>query len=320
MKSIYSPTRSSAAQQGHTLVELLVAISLGSVVLAFLGGVLLVSEMRVSARIQRNLDAKDAANRTIDLIRREANFSSRIDYGDGENIQSLLDNCDNTPLISNHNNTSTICYKTVAPSQLPDEYKSAFEGPCVLVRLGPPYKPNGDIDGSSDDVVSPLLDGVSNTSDDCASHDNQGFIAKLASLKTRNDDIIAPPNRFANIKFNMASGMSYSFSTRASLNLSYDGRDLFRNCNKDYGLCSGPDSAINHYLPENDMMNSANPIGSESKDNFFYFKNPYSNYEINAGTCAYSSCSVTVKKSGDTLQLERADALIFPDKEIRLTR
>ncbi|NBO66828.1 MAG: hypothetical protein EBU88_18620, partial [Acidobacteria bacterium] len=60
------------------MVELLVAISLGSVVLAFLGGVLLVSEMRVSARIQRNLDAKDAANRAFDLIRREANFSSRI--------------------------------------------------------------------------------------------------------------------------------------------------------------------------------------------------------------------------------------------------
>jgi prepilin-type N-terminal cleavage/methylation domain-containing protein len=319
MKSFYSTTRSSAAQQGHTLVELLVAISLGSVVLAFLGGVLLVSEMRVSARIQRNLDAKDAANRAIDLIRREANFSSRIDYGDGSGTDSLK-KCDNTPLILNQNNTSEICYKTVAPSQLLDKYKSAFEGPCVLVRLGPPYKPNGDIDGSPGNVVSPLLDGVSNTSDDCASHDNQGFTAKLASLKTRTDDVLAPPNRFANITFNMASGKSYSFSTRASSNLSYDGRDLFRNCNKEFGLCSGPDSAINHYLPENDMMNNKVPIGSESKDNFFYFKYPYSNYEINTGTCAYASCSVTVKKRGDTLKLERADVLIFPDKEIRPTR
>jgi hypothetical protein len=281
--------------------------------------------MRVSARIQRNLDAKDAANRTIDLIRREANFSNRIDYGDGSGTDSLK-KCDNTPLILNQNNTSEICYKTVAPSQLLDKYKSAFEGPCVLVRLGPPYKPNGDIDGSlSPKIISPLLDGVSNTSaDGCASSDNKGLTAQLASLKTGSyvpgsqDRKISPPNRIASIQINMAApGVSYSFSTRVSSNLSYDGRYLFQNCARDDGLC-GSDSAFNHYLPEN--ANTSSFTGSESKENLFYFKYPYSDYEINQGTCAYSSCSVTVKRSGFTLQLERVDALVFPDKEIRPSR
>jgi len=327
MKFLYSTTRSSSAQQGHTLVELLVAISLGSVVLAFLGGVLLVSEMRVSANIQRNLDDKDATNRAIDLIQRETNISRVISYGDGSGTNSLLTNCHNTPLklILNQSNTSEICYKTVAPSQLPDQYKDAFKkGPCVLVRLGPPYKPDGDIDGSlNTKIISPLLDGVSNTSDDeCASSDNQGFTAKLASEKTGSyvsgsqDRKISPPNRIASIQINMAPGVSYSFSTQVSSNLSYDGRDLFENCARDDGHC-GSDSAFNHYLPENSNVPSSF-TGSETTENLFYFKYPYSDYQINAETCTYSICSV--KRSGSTMQLERVDALIFPDKEIRPTR
>jgi len=319
--------RSTPTQHGYTLVELLVAVSLGSVVMAFLGGVLLVSEMKVSANIQRNLDAKDALNRATDLIRREVNFSRRIDYGDGRGTNSLLANCDNTPLklILNQSNTSEICYKTVAPSQLPDEYKDAFKkGPCVLVRLGPPYKPDGDIDGSlNTKIISPLLDGVLNTSDEgCDSRRNQGFTVKLASLKTEayvpgsQDRKISPPNRIASIQINMDPGVSYSFSTRVSSNLSYDGKDLFQNCARDDGFC-GSDSAFNHYLPENSSVTSSF-TGSESKDNLFYFKYPYSDYEINAETCAYSIC--TVKRNGSTLQLERVDALIFPDKEIRPTR
>jgi len=322
MKLLYSTTRSSAAQQGHTLVELLVAISLGSVVLAFLGGVLLVSEMRVSARIQRNLDAKDAANRTIDLIRREANFSSRIDSIAGIDTASPLANCDNSPLIIYQNNPNKpICYKALAPRYL--THIGAFEGPCVLVRVGYPYRPTGDIDNSSR-LSSILLDGVAkkdiNGNDiDCSSKKNEGFTANLASAY---DSInpVAPPNRIANVRIVMASNPSYSFSVRIPSNLTHDGRDLFRNCGQEDGICESNLTQV-HYLPENTNSKFAFQ-GPESKENLFYFSYPRNQYQVigssNNEPCTYANCTVTgiIK----TVQLKNVDALIFPDKEIRPTR
>lgn len=319
MKSFYSSTKSSATQQGHTLVELLVAISLGSVVLAFLGGVLLVSEMRVSARIQRNLDAKDAANRTIDLIRREANFSSRIDSGDGLGTASPLANCDNTPLTFHQNNSDKpICYKTVAPSQL--THIGVFQGPCVLVRLGYPYRSTGDIDiDPSSRLTSVLLDGVAETGSGigCSSKGNIGLTAQLASIPYRGNIAVAPPNRIANVRIKMDSEASYTFSVRVPSNLAYDGMDLFRKCNSTTGTCSPLNSPQVHYLPEYAEGQEQEVFtASESKENLFYFIYPFAKYNVT--TCTYSNCTVT--DGGSSFELTNVDALIFPDKEIRPTR
>jgi prepilin-type N-terminal cleavage/methylation domain-containing protein len=320
MKSFYSSTKSSAAQQGHTLVELLVAISLGSVVLAFLGGVLLVSEMRVSARIQRNLDAKDAANRTIDLLRREANFSSRIDSGDGLGTAVPLANCDNTPLTFHQNNSAKpICYKTVAPSHL--THIGVFQGPCVIVRLGYPYRSTGDIDPSSR-VTSVLLDGVAETGSGigCSSKGNIGLTAQLPSNPYRIDDAVAPPNRIANVRIKMDSEASYAFSVRVPSNLAYDGIDLFRNCGQDEGICDSNSTQV-HYLPENTNITTIFQ-GPELKENLFYFRYPSKQYQVtgssNSEPCTYANCTVT--GTIKTVQLKNVDAIIFPDKEIRPTR
>ena len=324
MKSFYSTTRSSAAQQGHTLVELLVAISLGSVVLAFLGGVLLVSEMRVSARIQRNLDAKDAANRTIDLIRREANFSSRIDSIVGFGTASPLANCDNTPLVFYQNNPNKpICYKALAPDQLPQQSRGALQGPCVLVRVGYPYRPTGDIDDSSR-LSSVVLDGVAKKDIkgkdiNCSSNKNQGFTAELASAYD-NIETVAPPNRIANVRIKMDSEASYTFSVRVPSNLAYDGIDLFRNCSQEEGRCESNSTQV-HYLPENTNIPTIIQ-GPESKENLFYFRYPSKQYQVtgssNSEPCTYANC--TVEGEIKTVQLKNVDALIFPDKEIRPTR
>jgi hypothetical protein len=292
-------------------------------VLAFLGGVLLVSEMRVSARIQRNLDAKDAANRAIDLIRREANFSSRIDSGDGFGTASPLANCDNTPLTFHKNNlTKPICYKTVAPSQL--THIGAFEGPCVLVRIGYAYRPTGDIDPSSR-FPSILLDGVANkdiegSGVNCSSKTNIGLTTQLASSPF-NTEPEAPPNRNANVRILLASNASYDFSVRVPSNLAYSSLDLFRNCRDKSGICSLPNSPQVHYLPEygiGEVVFNA----SESKENLFYFNYPYAQYRLtgssSSGACTYSNCTVT--GIGKTFQIANVDALIFPDKEIRPTR
>lgn len=317
MKSFYSTTRSSAAQQGHTLVELLVAISLGSVVLAFLGGVLLVSEMRVSARIQRNLDAKDAANRTIDLIRREANFSSRIDSGDSSQPSPM--SCVMSTLIFYKNDPNLpICYKTVTPDQLSEI--GAFQGPCVLVRIGYPYKPTGDIDYSGPRLTSVLLDGVAMRGSSCFTSDNSAFTAQLATSPIYEENRLAPPNRIANMQIVMDSSASYDFSVRVPSNLAYDGLNFLRKCNKGTGICED-NSAQVHYLPENTTVPTVFQ-GPESKENLFYFRYPRNQYLVtgnsSTGTCAYSNCTVT--RTGKTFQLVNVDAIIFPDKEIRPTR
>jgi prepilin-type N-terminal cleavage/methylation domain-containing protein len=311
MKSFYSTTRSSAAQQGHTLVELLVAISLGSVVLAFLGGVLLVSEMRVSARIQRNLDAKDDANRAIDLIRREANFSSRIDSGDASFSSPLA--CDVSTLIFYQKDPARpICYKTVSPDKLPQQYTGAFQGPCVLVRIGYPYSSTGEIDVSSPNrLISVLLDGVKiGSNSDCSS---EGFTSQLASSPFPTNTPVAPPNRIANAQIMMASSANYDFSMRVPSNLAYDGMDLLRYCAQQNGICESNSTQV-HYLPE--AKGQLAFTASESKENLFYFIYPFAKYNVT--TCTYSNCTVT--DGGSSFELANVDALIFPDKEIRPTR
>jgi prepilin-type N-terminal cleavage/methylation domain-containing protein len=316
MKSFSSTTRSSALQQGHTLVELLVAISLGSVVLAFLGGVLLVSEMRVSARIQRNLDDKDAANRAIDLIRREANFSSRIDAGDASFGPALM--CDISTLTFYQNNqTRPICYKTVAPGQLPPKF-GAFQGPCVLVRIGYPYTPTGDIDDSSDEkLISVLLDGVANIGSNCSSEDHRGFTLQLASSPFPSNTPFAPPNRIGNAQIIMASSASYSFSLRAPSHLAYDGIDLLRKCLNNTGKCENNSTQV-HWLPENKNTPDKTFQGDSLKENLFYFRYPYAQYRVTE-TCKYSECTVIGGVTGgeESFALKNVDALIFPDKEIR---
>ena len=315
MKYLYSTTRSSDAQQGYTLVELLVAISLGSVVLAFLGGVLLVSEMRVSARIQRNLDAKDDANRAIDLIRREANFSSRIVSGDSSNSSPLT--CDmSTLMLYQKDPARPVCYKTVAPGQLPQQYIGAFQGPCVLVRIGYIYRPTGDIDDLSprntSGLISVLLDGVAMRGSNCSPEDNRAFTSQLASPESYTEPV-APPNRIANAQIVMASNASYDFSVRVPSNLAYDGMNLLRNCEQQSGICDSTSTQA-HYLPE--ARGQPGFTASQSKENLFYFRYPFGQYQVT--TCTYSNCTVT--RGGSALELKNVDALIFPDKEIRPTR
>jgi len=324
MKSFSSTTRSSAAQQGHTLVELLIAISLGSVVLASLGGVLLVSELKVSANIQRNLDAKDAANRAIDLIRREANLSSRIDFGDLDVSASTSPDCRvNTPLIlvqrtddsnqitdTSSSNPRKICYKTIPFNELPTAYPRTLKGPCVLVRLGPGYKPNGDVYDSPDLTPHVLLDGVAGTNE-CAG----GFTADIEPSSN--------VRRKANMQITLASNVSYEFSVQIPSTLAYEGLNLYRKCKvldgtSDY--CAS-DSYASHYLTEKSPQKAKwNP--RPEAENIFYFLNPYSEYVLSkdssSGFCSYAECFV---KRGDyAVELSKVDALIFPDKEIRPTR
>jgi prepilin-type N-terminal cleavage/methylation domain-containing protein len=328
MKTCYPTTRTAAAQQGYSLVELLVAISLGSVVLASLGGVLLVSEMKVSAKIQRNLDAKDAANRAIDLMRREANSSLFLTNSLSRNENSP--ECWRTsPVVYYQTNGSKICYKTVAPNwdKLPSAYRNVYQGPCLLVREGPPYKPDGEINNLSSSIQV-VLDGVAKTSsENCTSRFNQGLVVAVGKSNL--------PDQKATIEINLdRDDLDYKFSVQKPSNPAYDGNSLYTseggctiNANKTAGCGTSADAVISH-LPESyESVKGCVDVdfdicGSPSKETVFYFVKPFSQYILSdvpgsSSPCTYAKCYVQTTNGTFSVRLSNVDHLVFPDKEIR---
>ena len=310
-----------AAQRGFTLVELLVAVSLGSVVLASLGGGLLLSELKVSATVQRNLYAKDAANRAIDLMRREASFSRRFVWTNTPG--GTLDDCAwATPIAYIQRDNAAICYKTIAPSDLPAAYRSAYQGPCVLVRVGPPYKPDGTVDLTATPIVQVLLDGVARTGRFAGTlcPSTTAFVVTYGELSSGSSGGRAPLARDANVAINLASGVRYSFSVRAPSNPAYDGKDLYANSLTSATLFGfgSEDEASYHFRPKMDSASESIP-GSPSRENIFYFQHPLSEYTLRktsgSGSCTYANCYV--ERGGFAVEMTNVDALIFADQEIR---
>jgi prepilin-type N-terminal cleavage/methylation domain-containing protein len=326
MKACSSTVRAAlatpATQHGFTLVELLLAVSLGSVVLASLGGGLLLSELKVSARVQRNLFAKDAANRAIDLMRREAS-SSRF-FASNKLILSgsvLADCTSGSPIAYTQLNNDYICYKTVDPSGLPAAYGSAYQGPCVLVRVGPPYKPDGTVDLTAAPIVQVLLDGVAKTPFAGTLCPYTTAFAVTSSFDSPSIGGVLPHvTRAANVAINLASGVRYSFSVRAPSNPAYDGKDLYAKSLAGVTLIGfGPaEEASYHFRPEMDSATESMP-GSDSKENIFYFQHPLSEYTLRetpgSGSCTYAKCYV--ERGGFAVEMTNVDALIFADREIR---
>ena len=315
----------SAAQSGFTLVELLVGVVLGSIVMSGLGALMMLSEVRVSANIQRNLDVKDAVNRATDLMRREATFSSFIAPGSPFLAKgaSPIDDCVGaTPMrFAQHNKANDICYKSVAPSDLPAVYQAIYKGPCVLVRIGPPYKPNGDLDSSAASNVQVLMDGLAKPSSSCGSAST--FRVTLGSGNLVPSPSTVPIHRNADITITMDSPrVNYGFSVRSPSSPAYDGIALYDLCTKlsSLGCAEQANLVTYHYKP---FMNSTTEVienTTSSKENIFYFEYPYSEYVLSndsgSGTCTYSQCYV--RRGATSVLLRRVDGLIFADKEIRV--
>ena len=324
MKAYSSTVRAAlappAAQRGFTLVELLLAVSLGSVVLASLGGGLLLSELKVSARVQRNLFAKDAANRAIDLMRREASFSRFFASQKAIITGSVLADCTSgTPIAYAQRNNSFICYKTIDPSDLPAAYQSAHQGPCVLVRSGPPYKPDGTLDLTAAPIVQVLLDGVAKTpfaGTLCPSTTALAVTSWLGSPPTGG---VLPLTRDADVAINLASGVRYSFSVRAASNPASDGKDLYANCTVLSSTgCGLAEEASYHFKPKMDSVTELIQ-GRGSRENIFYFQHDLEEYTLRekpgTGSCTYAKCYV--ERGGFAVEMTNVDALIFADREIR---
>jgi hypothetical protein len=281
---------------------------------------LLLSELKVSATVQRNLYAKDAANRAIDLMRREASFSRFFAWTTTPG--GTLDDCAWAPFAYIQRDNSAICYKTIAPSDLPAAYRSAYQGPCVLVRVGPPYKPDGTVDLTASPIVQVLLDGVARTGRFAGTlcPSTTALEVTYGELSSGSSGGRAPLARDANVAINLASGVRYSFSVRAPSNPAYDGKDLYAKSltsATSFGF-GEKDEASYHFRPKMDSASESIP-GSDSRENIFYFQHPLSEYTLRetsgSGSCTYANCYV--ERGGFAVEMTNVDALIFADQEIR---
>jgi len=321
MKGCSPTVRAKRAQPGYTLVELLVGVTLGSVVLASLGGVLLISEVKVAAKIQRNLDAKDAANRAIDLIRREAasaRYFRRSGFGDPSS-------CSSSPIVFEHFDGATTCIKSVpiTSSLLDAQYQKAFAGPCLLVRVGVPYKPDGELNTSAPPIVQPLLDGLALVGGSCSANytsNNSASNGLSAAMAPFGNNFF---NAIAGMTINMANGSVYKFSALVPSIHGYAGNDFWNDGNScstinDYG-CGPVSESVYHFKPEDSSTSAVVDPKTGSKENVFYFKYPFSQYSLSkdatSGDCSYAECHVIGPDKA--VQLKEVDALIFPDKEVR---
>ena len=233
-----------------------------------------------------------------------------------------LDDCSWAPFAYIQRDNAAICYKTIAPSDLPAAYRSAYQGPCVLVRVGPPYKPDGALDLTASPIVQVLLDGVARTGRFAGTlcPSTTAFDVTYGSLTSPSIDGVVPLTRDANVVINLASGVRYSFSVRAASNPAYDGKDLYPNCNASLSPtgCGSENEASYHFRPK--MISASDSIdGDPSRENIFYFQHPLSEYTLRetsgSGSCTYANCYV--ERGGFAVEMTNVDALIFADQEIR---
>ena len=315
-----------ALDRGYTLLELLIGVSLGSLILSALGGALLVSQIRVSSGIQRTMESRDSVNRAMDMIRREVMYSSRLITvpSVAASLNPLVDCDEPNTTFKMVRASEIVCYKSLRTSALPPVYQNIVAGPCALLRVGPGYKPNGDLIISSDLGVSAkpiaqvVLDGLRvNSLGSCRT----AFLATPVNIDNPASNSI-PVVRNLDLELKMANGAVYAFAARVSSSPAYGGVDLYAvsRCDVSAGCeINNPGATAMHYKP---VMSGANELinGSDDRDNIFYFSYPYTQYSLSSGSpggsrCTYASCYVSRGSAG--VLMTNVDSLVFSDQEIR---
>jgi len=327
--------RPSAVRHGQaafSLVELLVAVVLGSVVLGALGGALLVSEMRVSTSIRKDLEKKDALNRAMALMRQEISSAGKISINPDVNYGSLcsgtgldLWRAPNTYSPSANQNTK-ICYKplSINDTMITDAYPSdrPWTGPCVLVREGPPYLANGELDTASGQIIQVVVDNLV----DCRN------VTDAMDMKVTSSGSVATPStsRDVDVTINQSGGIATSFSARIASNLLYAANDMYGDtlsaCPSGNICYDGPNSK--HFRPRLNTSGVTSDIvqGDPNKENVFYFKFGADAYTLrdpldstNTKPCSYEGCQVWLNGTLPLqyAHLENADVLVFADRDLR---
>jgi len=329
--------RPSAVRHGQaafSLVELLVAVVLGSVVLGALGGALLVSEMRVSTSIRKDLEKKDALNRAMALMRQEISSAGKISINPPNNPRKL---CSRTGLyLWRASNTRSspadteICYKPLASddTRITGAYPSdrPWKGPCVLVREGPPYLANGELDTASVPIIQVLVDNLVTCS----------TMSEAMDIKVTNAGsgpvVIYSTSRDVDVTIKQIDEndkvTATSFSARIASNPLHAGMDMYGDTGTacpSVGICyDGPNSK--HFRPRLITSGSTSVIveGDPNKENVFYFKFDADDYTLrdpldstNTKPCSYEGCQVWLNGTFTHAHLTNVDVLVFADRDLR---
>lgn len=291
-----SPDATSACRSaaGFTLVELLVGAVLGSLVLGALGGAVLVSQMRVSASIRRDLASKDALNRAVALLRTEIGDGSMFTLLNSGGFGSSL--CASGALRISRPGSNPICYMAVTAAELRYSNSQAYgsgtdrpwSGSCVLMREGPVYDPStGELEAPPPVNIASrqvILDQLGPTP--CASSFQVSTSggAGVASKDVQITISQVNPSR------------TTSFRARSSYNPVFAAADAASYST----ACSNGARHIN--FPPSQTHD-------QSCRNIYYLPGTYGSYTLS--NCTFSSCTV------NSTSLQNVDVLVFTDREIR---
>lgn len=301
----YPPGRKKApANSGFTLAELLVGMVLGSVVLGALGGALLVSQMRVTAAVRRDLERKDALNRAVALMRSEISRASRVSIVTSGGSRDTADLCNPTSLRLSAAGVGDVCYKiTTSASPLSSGYGATtdrpWSGSCLLMRQGPAYRATDGALNATGIIRQVILDDLGS----CSGTPSAFGIDVTSSGAT------GSISRDVDITIRQSGGVVTNFSARTGANPLFAGNDMTVSVPCSDGVC--------HWKPS---FGSASPVTSNENKNIFYFPNRRDSYQLSnpsnpSNPCTYASC--TISSGAQSLQLSNVDVLVFADKEIR---
>lgn len=326
--------RGPTPASGFTLVELLVGLVWGGVILGVLGGSLLVAQLRVAATLQSSIETADSANRTIDLIRKEIVYSGVLNttFSLATPTSPTTDCDDNLTSLSLIRGPTMICYKSLPLSSLPSQYQNSFQGPCVLVRVGPAFQANGDTPHDAPITATVLMDRLvrSDFPNDCkrALTATVGEAESQTLAKSRNATItlfVANPGTVLVGGVPQAKPSSaYQFSAAVPSNPAFSGLDLYAvaNCSTEDG-CDPMSPTTAHFKPqERDGTEETFDPRVASKENILYLKYPFSTYTLqglstSSGGCSYAGCRI-IRDGTTNINARRMDALVFTDRELRL--
>lgn len=303
----------SMKNNGFTLIELLLSSVLGAIVLASLGGLLLISEIKVTKSAIESQNIRDDMRQAWQLIVRELANSAQVRNSLGD--LEIPSSCDNPGevkfVIVGKGGDWFSIYSTMDI----DKGSTEWYGPKVLVRCGHPYDEEGILLTAKSPFSSTMLDRIAS---------NNGFTATIESMSNS----IA---RSISLTFNSiaSSGQTVKseFTSRTATNAVYSLYDLIVD-NPEYCTpstttwCKDEANGSRHYLPpegEHTMK------GNFSKEEVVYFPGKIDNYEItkdgtNGTPCTRKQCRVVGSSKGKSydITLEYFNVLVFEDAERRV--
>ena len=283
----------STFSAGFTLPELLVGVVLGAVVLAALGGSVLVSQMRISTKIRTDIERRDALNRAVALMRREIAAAQRITLQKGNDAT-----CPPPNLYLEFINTDAgVCYSSqtlASAARYLRFWDNPWTGPCILTRSGPAYnQDNGKLEGGS--IFQVVLDNM----DACPQNSSSLIITPGQAIYP--DSVL----RDVDVEIRQTSNRSTVFSASVGSNPLYSQTSASPAATTSLPACLNGSRVIN--LGKLSGAIAFSPDGSCR--NVYNLPNLASSYTI--ANCTYASCTV------NGITLSNVDVLVFGDREIR---